>query len=245
MKIIDNLLTALNYSYQVKDIRLGPFQTAVVTHNCGLASTPHNPGPHHESSPVAEAGTLLQKDVRTLAALAKSNSETEAAIGMATINSLLEVYERYCTETNAADLLMKNGEGKNIAIVGHFPFVAKLRTVAKNLWVIEKNPQEGDYPESEAKNLISQADVVGITGTTFTNHTIEKLLLFCKPLAYIVLLGGTAPLTPILFDYGICAISGTVVDDPARVLLSVSQGATFRQISGKRLLTMTDRDYER
>ncbi len=245
MKILDDILSSLNFNYQVKDIRVGPFQTAVVTHNCDLSSTPHNPGPHHDHAPVNDAGLLLDKDARFLAFLSKSSSQIEAAIGMATINSLLEVNERYCTETNAADILLKNGEGKKVAIVGHFPFVPKLRTVAKELWVIEKNPQEGDRPESEAKNLIPQADVVGITGTAFINHSIDRLLLLCNPLAYIVILGGTAPLSPVLFDYGISAVSGTVVDDKEKVLRCMSQGATFRQLSGVRLLTMTDKEYER
>jgi hypothetical protein len=62
VKIIDNLLSSLNYSYQVKDIRQGPFQTAVVTRNCGLASTPHDAGPHHDKTPVTDAGRLLGKD---------------------------------------------------------------------------------------------------------------------------------------------------------------------------------------
>jgi uncharacterized protein (DUF4213/DUF364 family) len=239
VKIIDNLLSSLNYSYRVKDIRLGPFQTAVVTHNCGLASTPHEPGPHHDYAPVNEAGLLLNKDTRALAALAKSSSPMEAAIGMATINSLLEVDENHCAETNAADLLLQNGEGKRVAIVGHFPFVPKLRKAAKELWVIEKNPQEGDRPESEARNLIPQADIVGITGTAFINHTIERLLLLCNPKAYIVILGGTAPLSPVLFDYGISAVSGTIVINPESVLRCVCQGATFRQISDIKLLTMT------
>jgi uncharacterized protein (DUF4213/DUF364 family) len=82
---------------------------------------------------------------------------------------------------------------------------------------------------------------VGITGTALINHTIEGLLLLCRPHAYIVILGGTAPLSPVLFDYGISAVSGTVVDDPESVLHSVSQGATFRQLSGIRLLTMMDK----
>jgi uncharacterized protein (DUF4213/DUF364 family) len=242
VKIIDNLLSSLNYSYQVKDIRIGPFQTAVVTHKCGLASTPHDAGQHHGLSPVAEAGSLLEKDAKTLAFLAKSSSQMEAAIGMATINSMIEVDERYCAELNAADLLAKKGEGKKIAIVGHFPFVPRLRNTAKEIWVIEKSPREGDRPESEAKNLIPQADVVGITGTAFINHTIERLLLLCSPRAYIVILGGTVPLSTRLFDYGINAVSGTVVTNTESVLRGVSQGATFRQISGKKLLTITD-DY--
>jgi uncharacterized protein (DUF4213/DUF364 family) len=238
MRVIDDLLSALSYEATVRDIRQGPFQTAVLTRNCGLASTPHDPGPHHNKAQVKEAGFLINKDAFTIASMANSPSPHEAAIGMATINSLIEVDECCCVELNASDLFTKVGKGKKVAIVGHFPFVPRLRTVVKELWVIERNPQEGDFTEVEAETLIPRADVVGITGTAFINHTIEHLLSLCNPQAYVVILGGTAPLSPVLFKYGVDAISGTKVIDPDTVLRCVSQGATFRQIKGIRLLTM-------
>jgi len=238
MTIIGELLSTLSYEAPVRDIRQGPFQTAVLTRNCGLASTPHDRGPHHSKSPVKEAGFLTDKSAKELAHMAYSLSPLEAAIGMATINSLIEVDERRCVELNAGDLLAQKGEGKRVAIVGHFPFVSQLRIIVKELWVIEKNPREGDFTEAEADNFLPQADVVGITGTAFTNHTIGHLLSLCNPKAYVVILGGTAPLSPLLFDYDIDAISGTKVIDPETVLRCVSQGATFRQIKGIRLLTM-------
>jgi len=238
MKIIDDILSTLNYEAPVMDIRQGPFQTAVITRNCGLASTPHDPGPHHERTPVTDAGLLLEKDALALAYMANSLSPMESAIGMATINSLIEVDEKRCIELNAGDLLVRNGEGKKVAIIGHFPFVPRLRKVAEELWVIEKNPQEGDLGERESERYLPQAEVVGITGTAFINHTIERLLHLCNSDAYIVVLGGTAPLSPVLFDYGVSAVAGTLVIDPESVLRCVSHGATFRQIKGIRLLTM-------
>ncbi len=238
MKIIDELLSKLNYEMPVRDIRQGPFQTAVLTRNCGLASAPHVSGTHHDKHPVAEAGQLLEKDAKEIALLAKSRSPNEAAIGMATVNSLIEVNENDCVELNAGNLLIQKGEGKRVAIIGHFPFINKLREVAKELWVIEKNPREGDLAESEAENLVPQASVVGITGTALINGTLESLLDMCNPDAFTVILGGTTPLSPILFDHGISAISGTKVVDNETVLRYVSQGATFRQIKGIRLLTM-------
>lgn len=238
VKIIEDLLSTLNYDSAVQDIRQGPFQTAVVTRNCGLASTPHDPGFHHNQSPVRDTGFLVDYDCQSLARLALSTSTLEAAIGMATINSLLDVEQHRCREFNAGDLLAQKGEGKKVAIVGHFPFISRLRESVGELWVIEKNPQEGDFPEAESERLIPQADVIGITGTAFTNHTIEHLLDLCNPNAYIVVLGGTTPLSPILFDYGINAISGTRVIDAETAMLGVSQGATFRQIKGVRRLTM-------
>jgi len=238
MQIIDDLLETFNYNATAREIRQGPFQTAVLTRGCGLASTPHDAGPHHSRTPVNEAGLLMEKDVLALARMACSPSPLEAAIGMATINSLLEIDEQRCTELNAGDLLARKAEGKRVAIVGHFPFVSQLHGVARKLWVIERNPQEGDFTEAESEGLLPQADVVGITGTSFTNHTIESLLSLCKPKAYIVILGATAPLSPVLFDYGVNAVSGSRVIDPETVLRCVSQGATFRQIKGVRLLTM-------
>jgi uncharacterized protein (DUF4213/DUF364 family) len=238
MKIINDILATLDYETPVKDIRMGPFQTAVVTRRCGLASTPHDQGPHHKKSPVADAGQLLEKDAQEIAGMAHSRSPVEAAIGMATINSLVDIDEKRCVKLNAGDLIASKGEGKRVAIIGHFPFVKGLRQTTKELWVIEKNPQENDLPEKESAEYLPKADVVGITGTAFTNHTLEYLLGLCSPAAYVVILGGTAPLSPVVFDYGIDAVSGTKVIDSEAVLRYVSQGATFRQISGLELLTM-------
>ena len=170
--------------------------------------------------------------------MAYSESILEAAIGMATINSLLDIDEGNCQSLNARDLIAEKGKDKRVAIVGHFPFIPKLREVVKELWVIEKNPREGDFTEADAEDFIPEADVVGITGTAFTNHTIEQLLELCNSKAYVVVLGDTAPLSPVLFDYGIDAISGTKVIDPDLALRCVSEGATYRQIKGIRQLTM-------
>ena len=238
MKIIDDLLSTLSYEVAVRDIRQGPFQTAVLTRNCGLAATPHESGPHHDKTPVKEAGFLTKKNALALARMTYSPSALEAAIGMATINSLIEVDEQRCVELNAGDLLAKKGKDKKVALVGHFPFVSRLRQATKELWVIERQPQPGDFAENEADRLIPMAEVVGITGTAFTNHTIQHLLELCALQAYVIILGGTTPLSPVLFDYGVDAISGTQVIDPEMVLRCVSQGATFRQIKGIRLLTM-------
>jgi len=243
MKILDDLLSTINFEADVKDIRQGPFQTAVVTRYCGLASTAHDTGPHIGRTPVKEAGELLKKSALELAELARSSSPMESAIGMAAINSLIEVDESRCVELNAGDLIAQKGEGKNIAIVGHFPFIPALRKRAEQLWVIEQNPQEGDMPDTEAGKIIPQADVVGITGTVLTNNTFEHLLGLCRKEAYVVILGGTAPLSPVLFDHAIDAISGTRVIDPEKVLNYVSQGATYRQIKGvKRLTIIKDKE---
>jgi len=238
MKILDDLISTLNYDAPVRDIRQGVFHTGVLSRNCGLAATLPRDALSQEPPFVKAPGLLLDKGPKELACMAYSGSILEAAIGMATINSLLEIDDLSCVELNAADLIIEKGQGKRVAIVGHFPFVPRVREKANTLWIIEKNPKEGDFHETEADRLIPQADVVAITGTALTNHTLEHLLDLCEPRAFVVMLGDTVPLSPILFAYGMDALSGTKVADPELALRCVSQGATFRQIKGTKRLTM-------
>jgi len=238
MKIIDDLISTLNFDAPVKDIRQGVFHTGVLTRYCGLAATLPRDALKQEGPLVKEPGFLLDKPSRDLAQMVYSDSLLEAAIGMATMNSLLEVDLESCAEINAAEVILDKGEGKGVAIVGHFPFLPRVREKAKALWVIEKNPKEGDFNETEADRFIPQADVVAITGTSLTNHTLPHLLELCNPKAFIMMLGDTVPLSPVLFDYGVHALSGTRVMDTDLALRCVSQGANFRQIKGTKKLTM-------
>jgi len=238
MRILDDLMSILNFDALVKDIRQGVFHTGVLTRNCGLAATLPRDALCQEPPMVKEPGFLLDKRPLELAQLGYSQSILEAAIGIATINSLLEIDEDSCIDLNAVDLILGKGKGKRIAIVGHFPFIPKVSETAKQLWVIEKNPREGDFIEADADNLIPRAHLVGITGTALTNHTIEHMLELCNPRAYVIVLGDTSPLSQVLFDYGVDAISGTKVVNSELALRCVSEGANFRQIKGTRRLTM-------
>ena len=238
MRILDDLISMLNVDATVEDIRQGVFHTGVLTRNCGLAATLPRDALQQKPPMVKEPGFLLDKNPRELCRLAYSQSILEAAIGIAAINSLLEIDENSCIELNAAELIVEKGKGKRVAIVGHFPFIHRVRKYSKDLWVIEKNPKEGDFDEAEAENLIPGADVVAITGTALTNHTLEYLLDLCDSRAYVVLLGDSAPLSPMLFDYHVDAVSGTKVVDPTLALRCISEGANFRQIKGTKRLTM-------
>ena len=82
-----------------------------------------------------------------------------------------------------------------------------------------------------------QADVVGLTGTSFINHTAEKLLKLCQR-SFVVVVGPTSPLSPVLFDYGVDVIAGAEVVDSEKVIRYLSEGAVFRQIEGVKLVNM-------
>ncbi|NIS59339.1 MAG: hypothetical protein GTO13_01120, partial [Proteobacteria bacterium] len=62
-----------------------------------------------------------------LALYSRSENLLEASIGMAAINSLIDIDESKCVEANAYEMLLEKGKGKNVAVVGHFPFLSMLR----------------------------------------------------------------------------------------------------------------------
>jgi len=235
MGIIDDLIGTQGEDCAVRGIHCCVFWTAVLSRYCGLASTFHEEHPGHGI--VADAGSLILKSALELAQLAGSGNVLEASIGMAAINSLLDVDESRCVERNAFEILCEKGRDRNVAVVGHFPWVSRLAEVTRRLWVIEQRPREGDLPAGEAESILPRAEVVGITGTTLINHTVERLLELSRK-SFVVMLGPTTPLSPVLFDYGVDVVAGTRVVGTAEAIRCIGQGAVFSQIEGIRLLTM-------
>jgi uncharacterized protein (DUF4213/DUF364 family) len=230
MNAIDKLLNSLEADAPVGQVLVGAFWTAVVLDTdpprCGLASTlrAEGGGPW---PPVTEPGRLPERIL-------------EASIGLAAFNALLEVDDAAFTEINAEQIILERGAGRRVAIVGHFPFIDRVRAAAAACWVVERDPGPSDLPAEQAPEVLPQADVVALTGTSLINHTFDELISLCRPDAFVLLLGPSVPLTPVLFESGVNAISGTRVDNPEQVLRTLSQGATFQQIKrggGLRLLT--------
>lgn len=249
MPILDALLEQVAENARAArplDIHIGMYWTLVSVElegkrRAGISSTLHGGDDDHhhgKRDPVRDAGSLLEYSVADLVGLAQSESLLEASVGLATLNALLDVDVKTCVELNAADVIAEQGAGKRVAIIGHFPFTPRIREIAGTLWVLELNPGEGDVPAARAPELLPQADVVALTGTSLLNHTFDELITLCRPESYVVVLGGTTPLSPLLFASDVDAISGTHIVNPVAARLSISQGATFRQIRGKQLLTM-------
>lgn len=244
MGLFDALLATVSDA-PVREVRMGLFWTAVVAQvdgrlRCGLASTMVGEDHHHgERFAVEAAGRLGEGGSLSLARLITSSSPPEVSIGMAAINATLPLYRGDEIEANAEEILAQHGAGKHVVLVGHFPFVERLRERVGRLSVLELHPWKDDLPADMAPDVIPQADVLALTSLTLINRTFDGLLALRPPQALLLLLGPTTPLSPVLFDYGVSILSGSVVEDIPAVLRGVSEGAAFRQLHrlGVRLVT--------
>lgn len=214
--LLDGLLASLGDSdATVRDIRVGLVSIGVLSRCLGLAHA----SPLPRASGVRDAGRLIGHSARELAEYARSSNPIEAGIGIAAINSLIRPQGE---KLNVMDFLIEEGKGKRIAMVGHFPRAHAVEQVAGQLWVLEKHPRPGDFPESEAANLIPQADIVAITGSTLANGSLQSLLGLSR--GYTIVFGPSTPMSPFLFDWGVDMIGGANAVHPDAILLKISQG---------------------
>ncbi len=206
---------------------------------CGLASTLHHDHQHGVAD-VPAAGKLQTYSGLELAALSQSEQPTLVSIGMAAVNALLPRQPEKWDDINAEEVIAEYGIEKPVALIGHFPFVERLRERVGQLTVLELNPRPDDLPASAAPAVLPDAAVVAITSMTLLNHTLDGLLALCSPQAQVILIGPSTPLSPVLFDYGVNLLCGSIVTNIRPVFQAVQQGANFRQVHkmGVRLITL-------
>lgn len=172
------------------------------------------------TTPVDTAPRILSGDyagmpLKELARAAKSWNLIEAGFGLAAVNAFyntparleqLDAYEpfdHYCT--HGLDL-----RGMHIGVVGHLNMPQSLYEQAASVRILERNPREGDYPDSACDWLLPQCDVVIMTASTLVNKTLPHLLELSKN-AYTILAGPSCPLCQSLLDFGIDRIAGLVI----------------------------------
>jgi uncharacterized protein len=233
MEILKAIVDSLKEDAPIAEVRRGLHWNAVVSKHCGLGSAMSQDAScctGGEDNVLGSRSSFSEMTALELAQFSLSDDVSAASLGIAAVNSLLAADVVSHSGIDGLDLVYDAGKGRNISVIGHFPFLNRLSTVAKNLWIIEKHPQPGDITEEEGRDVIPQSDIVVISGTTLINHTLVGVLGMCREDSVRMLLGPSTPMTPILFDYGIDILSGSTVTDAAKVLRSVSEGANFMRL---------------
>jgi uncharacterized protein len=246
MEILNNILQNIKEDVPVEEVRRGLSWTAVVSRRCGLASTMASGfGCNHDKTGGME-GSLADMTALELARYGLGGGMAKVSLGLAAINSLIDIKPDNYASIDGLRLVEDVCKEKNISVIGHFPYLDKLSETAKNLWIIEKQPRPGDFPEEKGSDLIPQSDIVVISSTTLINDTLPGILKLCRKGSVKMLLGPTTPLSEVLFDYGIDILAGSVVTEKETVLRSVSEGVSFMQLKkrgGIRFVNIV-RDYD-
>lgn len=187
---------------------------AMTTHGCSI-------------SPMFSGG-FSGLCLKEAAEAAKSWNFMEAGLGMAAVNawynterrleqlSCFEPFEKYCTD--GLDF-----RGKTVALIGHMHGPEEMRRLAKEVHIIEREPQSGDYPDSACDYILPRCDIVLITGSSLVNKTLPHLLELCSD-AYTILTGPTVPMCPELLELGFDRLAGLVVCDRVGMRGHVSAG---------------------
>ena len=230
-ELYDRLIQGIPQDILVEDYVVGSIWTLVRAGGFdGVALTVRqNAGNSNEQQPI------LGQPLRKVAELVKSWDFTEASIGMAAINAwyntpdhaaalhLLPPKEEENSSGDAFKVFGSAVEGKRVAVIGHFPYLERKLAGICELSILEREPQKGDYPDSACEYILPEQDYVFITGMTLTNKTLPRLLELCQN-AKVCIVGPSAPLSDVLFDYGVDCISGFCATDREQTAEALRRG---------------------
>lgn len=240
MMLLDTLIEN-TAGIPVTEVITGAYVTMVTSRNTSICATLREE--FCVSKGVRDAGCLTDLDSRSLAKFSLSDNLLEASIGVCALNSAINIDNLPFKNINAKDLIFEKGRGKKLAMIGHFPFIDNARNLFSEVFVFEKKPQPGDLCENDIPEFLPLADIVAITGMTVTNHTIDGILPHIRKDALVIMLGPSTPLSPILFDFGVDVIAGSVVRDSDFVRSRVIEGASLHYLGGIEYVALLKEEY--
>jgi|LSQX01.2.fsa_nt_gb uncharacterized protein (DUF4213/DUF364 family) len=218
----------------IKDIRIGLGYTCVELSGggCGLAYTFRRDA-GHTCSVLGTAGTLLGLPASDMLTWTKSDNRIKAALGLATINALINRERPSMTRANVADALELQKQD-TFGMVGAFrPILKEIRSQVGNIYVFENDIEDdsGYYSSDDIPRYLPSCDVIVLTATSLINHTIDSILDHCQGAREVCLVGPSTPMCPAVFSrHGISLLAGSVVTRPDLALEIVSQGGGTRNL---------------
>ncbi len=223
-ELYDSLIEHIDPSVRVKNVFVGNCWTVVTSDSgtMGAAMTTH-------LATLPQLSTnYTGLPLRTLAGHIKSWNLVEAGIGMAAINAwynssermlslgTAQGDERYCT----FDIPV---EGKRIVKVGHIRHRHSVFDKAESVVTLEREPLDGEYPDSACEYIIPESDIVLITGSAFINKTMPRLLQLAADKTVIVT-GPSTPMAKQLFSFGVSRLAGMTVTDTEGMMGFIGSG---------------------
>lgn len=213
----------------------------LTTGHCGLCATPLKEIPEAVCCPSSAMsmpfpGKLARMPALRLAEEAVAATGLRRALGIAALNALAALADE--RRGPGRHLVIEDADAFDVAgvrpdetavVVGAFgPFLKALRRIGARHFVLEKDsatlrPEEMERfrPAGTFAEVVPEADVLLITGTTLVNGSLDELVACARPGARVVLVGPTAPMIPDAFFRRRHSLLGTVRVTDADALLDV------------------------
>ena len=215
----------------VKDFLVGDHWVLVEAESgCGMALNVHG-----GSGSFRLGNAVVGMELRDLAALCTCWNFQEASVGVAALNAWYSTPENATAAgmkieakgmNDAFDLYQGLCAGKKVTVVGHFPLIERLAGECE-LTILERNPHGDDYPDPACEFILQSQDFTFITGITLTNKTLSRLLqLTSSSEGSTIMVGPSVVPAPVLFDFGVDCMAGSVIEDPEKARWAIMQGAS-------------------
>ncbi len=178
-----------------------------------------------------------------------SGNPLKKTMGIAVLNALsAECWKRQPPEdyritdgVDALEDLVLPVDGFVVVVGALVPVIKALKPRGKPFAILELDPStlkrdelEFFVPPEKAPEVVPQADLLVITGTTLINDTLEGLLEKRKTGAEIIVVGPTASMLPdAFFRRGVSTLGGIRVTDADRVLNVIAEAGSGYHFFGK------------
>jgi uncharacterized protein len=240
----------------IERVVVGLFFTGVKLSNgtAGTSATPIKSIPEAVCCPSSALampfpGKLRGRRAADLAREALSGHGIRRAVGIATVNALADCGWRrrphpdieVCHGIDAFDATdIRHGD--NVVVVGAFvPFLKELKRRGQGFLVLEQDPAtlKADElpffrPAEQAAEILPDADVVLITGSTLVNNTLESLLALARPEARVTVVGPTVGMLPDAFLARGADVLGCVrITEPDAFLDLLAEGGSGYHFFGR------------
>lgn len=194
-------------------------------------------------------GKIRGRNAADLACEALSDHGIRRAVGIATLNALADC----CWQRRPRpDVELRAGvdafdateirKGDRVVVVGAFvPFLKELKRRGQSYLVLEQDPatlktDELPFfrPAEQAGEVVPDADVLLITGSTLLNATLEDLLALARPEARVTIVGPTVGMLPDAFLARGADVLGCVrITEPDAFLNVLAEGGSGYHFFGR------------
>ncbi|MCY4301572.1 MAG: DUF364 domain-containing protein [Aestuariivita sp.] len=173
---------------------------------------------------VRKGEPIAGRSLRCLSQWLCSLDPLRRSIGLAAINAYWNRVDLGAAVSENWGLSAFEPPGHGLVIVGGFRDAQRRLSAAR---VVEREPKENDIPESESHRALQSATSVAITAQTLMNGSLEPLLTRIGRQAKRVLVGPSAPVTPLILEGGIDRVSGLAITNSEAAIAFIKETGTM------------------